>query len=66
MYELDEMGGDNCLQEIKNIKDKEYLEKKKKQQTQKEQMLYGNGPSLEEKDKKKKDYEINKLNESSG
>ena len=66
MYKSDEMGSDNCLSEMKNIKDKEYLEKKKKEKTQKEQMLYGNGDTLSEKEKKKKDYENKKLNEVSG
>ena len=66
MYEQDQMGGDNCLSEMKKAEDKEYLEKKRKQETQKEQMLYGNAESVEEKKKKKKDYEVNKLNEVSG
>lgn len=66
VYSLDEMGSDNCLEEMKDLQDKNYLEKKKKQETQKEQMLYGNGESLSEKEKKRKDYNTNKLNENFG
>jgi hypothetical protein len=43
----------------------EYLEGKTKEDTDavKEQMIFGNAPSLEETEKKKKKFKDNKLNE---
>lgn len=43
-------------------KDK-YLEKPEQKETTKEQMIYGDGESLSEKEKRKKKYQENTLNE---
>lgn len=42
----------------------ELLDKPKKDETTKEQLLYGNGESISEKDKKDEDYKKNNLNEN--
>lgn len=46
--------------------DKPYMDKpnKKKEQV-KDQLIYGDGETIKEKDKKKKDYKDNQLNEKS-
>jgi len=42
---------------------KPYMDAPKKKKQVKDQLLYGDGDTLEEKKKKKKKYEENKLNE---
>jgi len=43
--------------------DKPYIDAPKKKEQVKDQLIYGDGDTLKEKKKKKKDYEENKLNE---
>ena len=45
-------------------KDKPYMDKPKKKEQVKEQLIYGNGETLAEKKKKKKKYKDGMLNEN--
>jgi len=49
---------------MKTTEDKPYLEKPVEQETTKEQMIYGAGETLDEKEKKKKKQKEQMLNES--
>jgi len=48
---------------MKKTEDKPYMDKPKKEEQIKDQLIYGDGETILEKDKKKKDYKENMLNE---
>ena len=48
---------------MKNVEDKPYLEKPVQKETTKEQMIYGSGETLQEKENKRKKQQERTLNE---